>query len=150
MAEKGSFYKKTIAIAAGFGTLAMLTNPAFAERKKELIDCRTGAYENTEILDVADGEREHISSQPDRLAIISRRRGGVLVEWRNLSYDAMTPLFVVPKDEMATGQEGIYVDKAILKGSDKVHEITVMARNRENTGTIALVRGICPKNAPRE
>jgi hypothetical protein len=71
MAERGSFYRKTLAVTAGLGTLAMLASPVFAERK-DVIDCRTGAYQKTVTLDIPDGDRETISIQPDRLALIHR------------------------------------------------------------------------------
>lgn len=150
MAERGSFYKKTLAITAGLGTLAMLTNPAFAERKKNVIDCLTGAHQNTVTLNISDGEREPISSRPDRLSLISQRSGGsVLVEFRDLEYDSYTPLYVVGKEQTETGRAGIYVPgTAILQSSNKVHEITVNGRNADNTGTMVEVKGVCPKNAP--
>ena len=131
MAEKGSFYRKTLAITAGLGTLAMLANPA--------------SYQNTVTLDIPDGEREPISSDPDRLSLTSRRRGGVLVEFRNLSYDTFTPLYVGTKDDKA----GIYVPgTVVLQGSKKVHEITVTGRNTNDTGSVVEVKDVCPKNAP--
>jgi hypothetical protein len=129
----------------------MLSNPAFAERKKDIIDCRTGAYQNAVTLDIHDGERETVSTQPNRLALISRQLGGVLVEFRNLSYDTLTPVYVGSKDQMKTGEAGIYVpDTVIVQDFNKVHEITVNGRNADNTGSVVEVKGVCPKNAPRK
>jgi hypothetical protein len=93
------------------------------------------------------GEEPPISSDPDRLALISRRRGGVLIEFRNLSYDTPTPLYVGSKEQMGTGEVGIYVPgTAILQGFNKVHEITAQGRNADNTGNVVDVKGICTKN----
>jgi hypothetical protein len=146
--ERGAIHNSILRTVAGLGTLAMLASPAFAERK-DVIDCRTGAYEKTVTLDIRDGDRETISTQPDRLSLTSRERGGVLVEWRNLTYDTPTPLYVGREDQMNRSGVGINVpDTAILRSDNKVHEISFKGRNANDTGSVVKVKGVCPENAP--
>ena len=82
--EKGSFYRATKRIAAGLGTLVVLSSPAFAEGRGDVIDCNEGKHKSTATLEIPDGQSEVISSSlPNYIELVSRPSGGVLVHSRS-------------------------------------------------------------------
>jgi hypothetical protein len=146
MAEKGSFYKSALKVAAGLGTLAVLSTPAYAERRPDVIDCRDGKQDKTATLEITDGQYERISSYSNHIALISERDGGVRVEAR--VGDPLTTPVTIGKAQSKRGEVGVFVpgDTATFQGLGKRHEITVKGRTQDKTGSIVNVKGICPTN----
>jgi hypothetical protein len=140
MAEKGSFYKKTLAVAAGLSTLAVLTNPVNAE----VITCGKGENRAVAHMEIPDGQPEKVSRFPDDLTITSRRDGGVTIDSRlSDAPSTQVTLNALGKE----GEIGFFVpgNSVIVNGFGKMHQITHLGRTPDNKGSVVDVSGVCTK-----
>jgi hypothetical protein len=143
--------RKVEGLAIGL-TLAMLAGNVDAARRQDVIDCSTGAYQNTETLNIPDGQREPISEMPDSVVLFSRQGGGVIVESKHDIRDVPT-LLALGREYHRKGKDtGFYVpsNTVVDQGYRKDHEITIKGRTEDNTGSVVEVKATCLNNAPRK
>ena len=118
----------------------------------EVIDCRTGAYKNAETRTIPDGQAERISEMPDYVVLGTRRGGGLIVESRHNYMGAPNTIVLGGNYDRQEVSEGFYVpsNSVVSRGNSKDHEIKIMGRTADNTGSVVHIKGVCVDNAPRK